>query len=80
MKIGKQIVKNLDIIKPHVKIPDITFLNFVRMKEMGMDKIIFVKDNTLTKTGEVDFIDKDVWNSYETAVEAFGDENILIVS
>ena len=35
-------------LRPHVNAKDITCLNFKKMKEMGMEKIIFDKDNTLT--------------------------------
>ena len=48
VKIGKKILKNPNIIRPHVKTKDISELNFKKMKEMGMEKIIFDKDDTLT--------------------------------
>ena len=35
-------------LKPHVIAEDIRYLNFKKMKDMGMEKIIFDKDNTLT--------------------------------
>ena len=41
------IKKLTSIIRPHVIVKDITCLNFRKMKEMGMEKIIFDKDNTL---------------------------------
>ena len=41
IKIGKAIVKNPNIIRPHVKVPNISSLNFNKMKDMGMEKIIF---------------------------------------
>ena len=47
-KIGDKIAKNPSIIRPHVKATDISQLNFKKMKEMGMEKIIFAKDYTLT--------------------------------
>ena len=49
VKIGKKILKNPNIIRPHVKTKDISELNFKKMKDMGMEKIIFDKENTLTK-------------------------------
>ena len=48
VKIGREILKNPDIIRPHVKVKDIASLNFQKMKDMGMEKIIFDKGNTLT--------------------------------
>ena len=47
VKIGKKILKNPNIIRPHVKTKDISELNFKKMKDMGMEKIIFGKDYTL---------------------------------
>ena len=35
-------------------------LNFKKMKDMGMEKIIFSKDNTLTLPGKSNFIDEQV--------------------
>ena len=47
VKIGKKILKNPNIIRPHVKTKDISELNFKKMKEMGMEKIILSKHNTV---------------------------------
>ena len=48
IQISKYMIKKLtSIIRPHVIVKDITCLNFKKMKEMGMEKIIFDKDNTL---------------------------------
>ena len=58
VKIGKKILKNPNIIRPHVKTKDISELNFKKMKDMGMEKIIFGKDNCITKAGRIDFIDE----------------------
>ena len=49
VKIGKKILKNPNIIRPHVKTKDISELNFKKMKDMGMEKIIFEKENVLVK-------------------------------
>ena len=54
VKIGKKILKNPNIIRPHVKTKDISELNFKKMKDMGMEKIIFTIDNS-NKKGEEDF-------------------------
>ena len=35
-------------IRPHVLTKDIRYLKFNKMRDMGMEKIIFDKDNTLT--------------------------------
>ena len=53
VKIGKKILKNPNIIRPHVKTKDISELNFKKMKDMGMEKIIFGKNNTVTEVKEI---------------------------
>ena len=58
-KIGEKILANPNIIRPHVKTKDISQLNFKKMKDMGMEKIIFSKDNTLTLTGGNRYINED---------------------
>ena len=59
VKIGKKILKNPNIIRPHVKTKDISELNFKKMKDMGMEKIIFDKGNTLTEMDRPYFMDKN---------------------
>ena len=63
-KISKKILQNPNLIRPHVKTKDITELNFKKMKEMGMEKIIFSKNNTLTKPNEIKFINKKIKISF----------------
>ena len=57
-KIGDKIAANPDIIRPHVKALDITHLNFKKMKEMGMERVMINKDNILTKVQGDKFIDE----------------------
>lgn len=78
VKIGKKILKNPNIIRPHVKTKDISELNFKKMKEMGMEKIIFDKGNTLTHYLEPEFISEKIKNSFQEAVNVFGKQNIII--
>ena len=47
VKIGKKILKNPNIIRPHVKTKDISELNFKKMKDMGMEKVIFTQTHVL---------------------------------
>ena len=51
-KIAENVAKNPDLIRPHVKTSTISTLNFEKMKEMGMEKIFFCKENVLTRTGK----------------------------
>ena len=47
-RIGLKIQNKPDLPRPHVIAKNLSELNFKRMKEMGMNKIIFDKSNTLT--------------------------------
>ena len=69
VKIGKKILKNPNIIRPHVKTKDISELNFKKMKDMGMEKIIFAIDNTM-KDENIKF---KIFNpQFFRAIDAFG--------
>ena len=75
VKIGKKILKNPNIIRPHVKTKDISELNFKKMKEMGMEKIIFGHYNVLApgdKNVEDIFISDSIKKSFSNAIETFG--------
>ena len=71
-KIGEKILANPNIIRPHVKTKDISQLNFKKMKDMGMEKIIFNKENVLNINELVGFINPDVEEAFDTAVNTFG--------
>ena len=60
VKIGKKILKNPNIIRPHVITSDITHINFERMKKMGVEKVIFDKGNTITKHSQFTYLSKDI--------------------
>ena len=49
------------------------------MKEMGMEKVIFSKENVLMKTGKEDFYSPDVKNKFIEAMDLFGDRNIILI-
>ena len=48
--IRKYALKNLQNFNPHVKVKSIADINFEKIRKFGFTKIIFDKDNTLTKT------------------------------
>ena len=50
------------------------------MKDMGMEKIIFSKDNTLTLPGKSNFIDDKGETWFNKALKHFGKENILVIT
>ena len=80
VKIGKKILKNIDHYRPHVKVRDISCLNFAKMKEMGMEKVIFEKDNTLTKFGKTRFFNKHIRKAFVNSKKTFGKDNVIVVS
>ena len=49
-EIGKNILKDPLILRPVVKAKTLSSLDFAKMKEMGMEKLLFDKGNTLTTT------------------------------
>ena len=64
VKIGKKILKNPNIIRPHVKTKDISELNFKKMKDMGMEKIIFDKGNTLTYYFQKIYLNENIHKAF----------------
>ena len=70
-KIGDKIAANPDIIRPHVKALDITHLNFKKMKEMGMERVMINKDNILTKVQGDKFIDDRYRDSLLEMIKTF---------
>ena len=72
VKIGKKILKNPNIIRPHVKTKDISELNFKKMKEMGMEKLIFTKEWVLTQGDEIAFGDWWIGKAFKDAIDTFG--------
>ena len=80
VKIGKKILKNPNIIRPHVKTKDISELNFKKMKDMGMEKIIFDNNLTLNKLDEIDFLNFEINKSFTTASKVFGESNVFVLA
>jgi len=50
------------------------------MKDMGMSKLIFGKDNTLTLRQKPHFINHSVRLAFKTAKKIFGTENVMVLS
>ena len=51
-RIGRIILKRPNIPRPHVKTHDITNLDFAKMKEMGMEKVLIKNVNVLTEANK----------------------------
>ena len=57
-KLSSKVIEYLvKLSRPHVVAEDITQIDYKKMKDMGMEKIIFDKYNTLIRHGEVNFPD-----------------------
>ena len=52
--------KDFTPLTPNVMTKNITSLNYKRMKQLGLETIIFDKDNTLTSPGEINFYNEDI--------------------
>ena len=63
-KLLTEITARKNLIKPHAMATDITRLNFQKMKDMGMNKIILSKENTLTRPYSSEFINDQVKAAY----------------
>ena len=50
------------------------------MKDMGMNKVIFDKDNTLTFNHGTKFLSVKVKHAFKFAKSIFGNKNIIILS
>ena len=75
-KIGETILKSPQLIKPHVKVERLEHLNFQKMKEMGMEKIIYAKYEKLSDIRAINHYDDiDVLKKHASPV--FGDDGIL---
>ena len=68
----------LKLSKPHVLAEDITQLNFKKMKEFGMQKVIFDKFNTLVCHGEYAFFEDAFEMAFYEAEKVFGEENVFM--
>jgi len=59
VKILKNILRDLLILSPDIKRKSVHGLDYQVLKAMGIRYIIFDKDNTLTKTYDWEFYDRD---------------------
>ena len=50
------------------------------MKEMGMEKVIFGKDNCLALEKAVHFIDEETRRCFIDVIELFGQKNVMIMT
>ena len=79
-KIMEMIAKDASLVKPHVKVLDISWLNWDAIKEMGMEKIIFSKDLTLTKHSDVFLHNRYIMHAFRECMKTFGQKNVSILS
>ena len=78
--IVEKVAENPRILKAHCKALNLSKLNFQKMKDMGMENIIFAKDNVVTLSGEHEFICEDTYKGFAEAHEVFGEKNLIVVS
>ena len=80
VKIGKKILKNPKVVNPHLKVKDISYLNFAAMKRDGMKKIIYNIDGVITPIKQHQYINNGVERAFYDSLREFGDENVMILS
>lgn len=80
LRVFTWILRKPGLIRPHVIAKDISNLNFKKMKEMGMEKIIFDKENTLTGKRKPFFLNAKIKKSFVKAKAVFGKDNTMVVS
>ena len=51
-QIKNQVLLDRNLIRPHVKAYDFSHLNFAKMKEMGMEKVLIKNVNVLTEANK----------------------------
>ena len=79
-KIGQLLKDKPELVRPHVKAPDISHLNFQKMKDMGMEKIIFVKENVIIPYDIRGYVSYSVERVFQSAFEIFDFDNIGVIT
>ena len=79
-QIKKVLVKEPNLIRPHVIAKSISDIDFESIKKMGFQKIIFEQENILTKANECDFESDYIRNSFKECIDTFGGKNVIIIT
>ena len=69
-----------NVSRPHVVAEDITNINFRKMRDEGLKKVIFNKWNTLIRHGEVTFPHPTFKDTLKECKELFGEKNIFMIA
>jgi len=66
--------------RPHVVTSDITRINFQKMKDMGIEKVIFDKYNTLVEHGYTKFPKESYRETLQKVEGIFGEKNMFMIA
>ncbi|RUS34754.1 hypothetical protein BC938DRAFT_478750 [Jimgerdemannia flammicorona] len=74
-----RVITKPSLVVPHLVVPDVRHINFRQLKSSGFRALAFDKDNCLTAPYQSIIYPpfQDAWNECK---EAFGEENVVIVS
>lgn len=74
----KNIIGNIQIINPNLYIKNVENINYDKLKEMGIQYIVFDKDNTLTKHLETKFTKKSIETTINSLQNKYPDSIYLV--
>ncbi|ORZ30748.1 mitochondrial PGP phosphatase-domain-containing protein [Catenaria anguillulae PL171] len=73
------VIRNPSLARPCESVPDISHVNFDKLKQSGIKCLVFDKDNCLTAP-YADQAHPTVSKSFQSCVELFGRDNVAIYS
>lgn len=79
-KIAYNCLKSPNLLNPNLIVKDVTKINFENMKKMGINYLVFDKDNTITITNKFSPFNEEVKNSINEALNIFKRNKIGILS
>ena len=79
-KVADAVLKNTNLFKPNMFVTGIHELDFQKMHDMGMEKVIFEKENTIFREDKCAFYSKKAREAFQKASEVFGKDHTLIFS
>ena len=80
MKVFYAAAKNISNLNPHFVTLKASNINYQYLFDIGLRKIIFDKDHTLTPLNSYRFIDQDTEVAIKKAKDIFGKENLTILT
>ncbi len=80
LKIAYNCIKSPSLLNPNLIVKDVTKINFENLKKMGINYLVFDKDNTITITNKFTIFNGGVKDSINDALNIFTRDKIGILS